>query len=73
MDPIEAHKRSIRAHTKMLVRRGKLKKAEACEECDETEQIEAHHLNWKDPYAVVWLCVWCNRKPRRRPSLRGLV
>jgi len=37
------------------VRDGRLER-QPCEECGSTEDVEAHHPDYSNPYDVVWLC-----------------
>ena len=51
----EARKKDITRHyTNVYVKRGKIKKTQ-CEVCGE-KKVQAHHLDYKKPLLVIWLC-----------------
>lgn len=56
--PEEKKKANCRSHTKMLVKRGLLRRL-PCERCGE-RKTQAHHLSYDDPRAVLWLCQRCH-------------
>jgi len=63
--PDEARRRAnCRAYTNVLVRRGKLVRT-PCAFCG-ADEVQAHHEDYADPRAVVWVC-----RPCRREHLSG--
>lgn len=54
LNPEQKKKSLCRSKTKMLVKRGTLKK-QPCEVCG-SESVEAHHDDYDDPRNVRWLC-----------------
>ena len=54
LDPVEAHKNSVRYQTREAIRRGVLVR-QPCEVCGEAK-VDAHHDNYGDPMTVRWLC-----------------
>ncbi len=51
----EKQKRNARAHLKLYIKRGNVKKQESCYVCGEPSQ-EAHHADHRQEFDVVWLC-----------------
>ena len=61
-------KANCRAATKMLVRRGLLKKG-SCEDCQGTTAIQSHHDDYTKPWQVRWKCRSCHRTFHRAQSV----
>lgn len=57
----ERRKANTRSYTNVLVRRGELVRG-PCKFCGSTENIQAHHLNYKNPRNVIWVCKDCHPK-----------
>jgi hypothetical protein len=55
-----------RQAVKTALKRGVLKKAEACELCDAVGNIEAHHIDYSKPLLVFWLCDSCHGQAHRK-------
>ena len=36
-------------------------KPEPCKLCGSTENIQAHHSNYSEPYKIIWLCLKCHK------------
>jgi len=59
--PLSAEQRfkaNARTYTKMLRKRGKIKKLH-CIICANPES-EAHHNDYSDPYDITWMCRSCH-------------
>ena len=52
------------AHWKVAsaLKTGKLSKPSKCCECENTENIDAHHEDYSNPLEVLWLCSMCHHK-----------
>lgn len=48
------------------VKTGELLKPNACEECNRTVFVNAHHTDYKQPLDVNWLCRACHNKLHRK-------
>jgi hypothetical protein len=46
---------------------GKLIRPTSCK-CGRTENIQAHHEDYKKPLEVTWLCIFCHRQLHRKLS-----
>lgn len=44
------------------IRKGLIVRAEACEMCHSTKDIEAAHWDYQQPLVVKWLCSSCHRQ-----------
>lgn len=63
----ERQRATCRAYTRVLVRRGKLVKPDQCERCG-SPKPQAHHLNYRDPKTVLWLCRPCHLNEHSTPN-----
>ncbi len=60
-----------RYKTNNAVASGKLLKPKVCSQCGSRDRtIQAHHLDYSDPFDIVWLCTVCHGKEhrKRRPT-----
>ena len=64
-------KMKIRRATKQAIKVGKIVPT-PCKDCGSSDNIEIHHLNYTDPFAVEFLCEICHRKRHgaKRPNVR---
>lgn len=53
-------KKFARAAVGAAIRNGRLTKAEQCQRCDSTIEIQAHHADYSKPLDVIWLCRLCH-------------
>lgn len=51
----QRNRANCRSHTRLLIERGTLP-PQPCQVCGDPA-VQAHHVNYDDPRAVVWLCV----------------
>jgi hypothetical protein len=51
---------STRSKTKVYIKRGLIIKF-PCEVC-KSENVQAHHNDYNDPYNITWLCARCHRE-----------
>ena len=58
-DPI---KFKSRYKVRDAIKSGKLIRPDRCQSCREKGKIEAHHIDYNEPYNVKWLCYQCHRK-----------
>lgn len=58
--PINRAKNYTRKVTRILLARGELVKPLKCELCHKEKFLEAHHLDYSNPYDVLWLCKQCH-------------
>lgn len=58
----QRRKASTRAGSRMLVKRGTIKRL-PCFKCG-AETVERHHVDYSNPRAFYWLCRTCRRKVR---------
>lgn len=63
-DRRNAHKKYAHVLVKRAVQRGSLSR-KPCERCGATDNIEAHHEDYRFPLMVNWLCVTCHAKRHR--------
>jgi hypothetical protein len=54
------HKRKAHFLVKNAIRSGAIAKPTACELCGKSDQLEAHHEDYKKPLDVVWVCKRCH-------------
>jgi len=62
-------KNIARWFTRDKVRRGKLTK-EPCAFCGK-EQVQAHHIDYREPLIIVWLCPDCHRELHQKLKYKG--
>jgi hypothetical protein len=55
-------KAECREQTRRAIKEGKLIRSARCSVCGHTGKIQAHHTDYSDPLAVVWLCFPCHRR-----------
>jgi len=53
---------SCRNKVKTALKNDRLFKKHRCENCDSSNQVEAHHWDYNKPLEVVWLCHRCHCK-----------
>lgn len=53
-------RRSVRIQVNNAIKSGVLKRSDKCEQCDGSENIEAHHDDYNKPMSVRWLCSVCH-------------
>ena len=72
VDPIKYKCRYV---LKNEVDRGKFPKSEICEHCkkkpEKSSEIHAHHIDYSQPFLVVWLCKACHIQEHRRLKKYG--
>lgn len=56
-----------RIRTAYLIKRGKITRT-PCIDCGSPDEVDAHHLNYDDPFAVVFACVRCHRNRHAREA-----
>lgn len=66
LNPVEFKKIKCREKTRQLIRYGKLKKTNICENCYLKKQkisspTHCHHTDYNDPYTFIELCETCHR------------
>lgn len=44
------------------LRRGELRRSEACSKCGRKGKVEGHHVDYSKPLDVVWLCSRCHHR-----------
>ncbi len=54
-------KERARQRTHRALRKGIILKPARCERCN-AKEIQAHHPNYEQPLAVMWLCAKCHTK-----------
>lgn len=58
---INSYKAKARQRLTDAVKRGDIKRSDACEACDmEGLDIEAHHPDYNEPLTVLWMCTLCH-------------
>jgi len=60
---IERHKEKVRSRTRMLIKKGVIKKKN-CEVCN-SKKSQAHHEDYEDIFKIRWVC------PKHHHSKRG--
>lgn len=58
--PIERQKEKCRSLTRHYVSTGAIQKL-PCRDCSSPD-VQAHHENYHDPMAVIWICLDCHRR-----------
>ena len=53
-------KTRARSAINLAVRHGKVSRG-SCESCGTNRSVEAHHVDYRRPLAVLWLCVPCHK------------
>jgi len=72
--PERIKKNKCRRETKNAILNGRIKVETTCLLCGCGEtKLEVHHLNYDDPYDVVWLCKACHRKWHTTEKLKNLI
>jgi hypothetical protein len=61
-------RRYARIKVQNAIKSGKLVRAEKCNLCFENCFVEAHHVDYGQPYSVMWLCASCHGKAHRKNS-----
>ena len=59
---IEKHfiKQEARKKVSQALKKGKIKKPNKCTKCNINSKVQAHHINYKKPLFVEWLCSSCH-------------
>lgn len=61
-----------RRYSRMAVQKalksGEMRKALCCNLCNEKRMLEAHHIDYGQPFSVMWLCSTCHGKAHRKDS-----
>ena len=68
-EKLRKKKAECRYQTNKAIRGGLLVPRDSCEMCGE-KRVEVHHLNYKNPFHIKWLCQKCHKKehfPTYRP------
>jgi hypothetical protein len=67
---IERNPKKRAAHLELTdaIKKGLIVKPSACELCGEGKKLEAHHRDYSEPLAVVWLCVKCHNDVHRKSN-----
>jgi hypothetical protein len=67
-------KAKARRTLKAAVRRGRISKPSACQDCGRSDLIiHGHHHDYAKPLDVEWLCPWCHGKRHRLPDTGELA
>lgn len=45
-----------------LIKKGVIKKSTTCSSCGRICKLHAHHVNYDNPYDIIWLCPSCHGK-----------
>ena len=61
-------RRYSRLAVQKALKSGKIHKALCCNQCLDKTNLEAHHIDYGQPYAVMWLCSACHGKAHRKES-----
>lgn len=60
--PENAIKHIARGAVSTAIKKGTLVKPDKCELCKRNSTLEAHHVDYKKPLDVMWLCILCHTK-----------
>jgi len=65
------NKEKKRAHTAVFnaVKLGHIIKPSTCQKCSAEEPVEAHHVDYSQPLAVMWLCMRCHKEHHKKLKL----
>jgi len=55
-------KKKARETFQKAVRRGLIKRPDACSECFKVCKVDGHHTDYSKPFVVEWLCRACHRR-----------
>ena len=61
-------RRYARIKVQNAIKSGKLVRADSCNLCFENCIVEAHHVDYGQPFNVIWLCDSCHGKAHRKNS-----
>lgn len=64
-------KQTTRELTKHLLKIGILPQGNKCQKCGSLLHVECHHLDYKDPTMVKWLCRKCHRNSHKYDYLNN--
>ena len=67
LSPEQKRRANARAHLKVYVKRGKVKKPKRCELCGGRGKLHGHHHDYDKPLDVRWLCPPCHRWAHPKP------
>ena len=56
----------VRTFLQNAVRRGEIKKPNACQLCEALKELDAHHVDYGRPLDVMWLCHPCHGRVHRK-------
>jgi len=56
----------VRTFFQNAVRRGEIKKPNACQLCDSVTELDAHHVDYGRPLDVIWVCHSCHGRVHRK-------
>ena len=58
-------KQKVRMATHYFLVKGKIQKANKCQECNSKETLFIHHNNYDDAFDILWLCKNCHYKKHK--------
>lgn len=68
---IDRHPMKRRAHgmARNALLRGRIVRADACQDCGQRAPLDMHHPDYSRPLDVVWVCKPCHGIRHRKPNL----
>lgn len=61
-------RRYSRIAVQKALKSGEMNKALCCHQCLKKTELEAHHIDYGQPFVVMWLCSKCHGKAHRKDS-----
>lgn len=65
LETLRSQQQIARQYVHKAIKASELKKAQCCEWCGSTIQIEGHHQDYAKPLEVKWLCSACHKRLHR--------